>query len=213
MSLDTDMKRIQRKTYISYFQDGLWDVLLGLFFLMWGLMMLADIASMVGVEFVILSVMRTVIIVALFLYPAIWAVKKWAAYSRIGYVKLRKAEEQKIGARLTATVVIAVLLGVLMLLLVYSGGVPQWFDSYFIVCFGGILAAAVGLIAYWLKVNHWYAYAVLIFSAFALQPWLQTPLHYSFIASGSIVLLSGLVLLIRFICKYPKPAEEGFDED
>ena len=38
----SDPKKIQRKVYVTYFQDGLWDVVLGLFLLGWGFAILFD---------------------------------------------------------------------------------------------------------------------------------------------------------------------------
>ena len=48
MPVDTDLKRIQRKVYLSYFKDGLWDILLGVFFAGWGIMVTSDFGAIGG---------------------------------------------------------------------------------------------------------------------------------------------------------------------
>jgi hypothetical protein len=60
---DINLKEIQRKVYLTFFQDGLWDIFLGLFILAWGLSILTETAYLPGVSF-------------LGIYFAIWGIKK-----------------------------------------------------------------------------------------------------------------------------------------
>jgi len=76
-----------------------------------------------------------------------------------------------------------------------------------------IIAVVVSIIAYWWKVNHWYTYAVLIVIGVAFHQLLEISTPLSFIIPGSIILPSGLAVLIRFLRKYPKLAEEGADDN
>ena len=43
MRPETDPKKIKRKVYMSFFQDGLWDIFLGVFLLGWGFTVWFDI--------------------------------------------------------------------------------------------------------------------------------------------------------------------------
>ena len=45
MSRKVDLREIERKTYLAYFQDGLWDILIGLFLLNFGFDMLLGMSS------------------------------------------------------------------------------------------------------------------------------------------------------------------------
>ncbi|MDH4292277.1 MAG: hypothetical protein OEV56_06690, partial [Dehalococcoidia bacterium] len=74
MVSDVNLKEIQRKVYMSFFQDGLWDIFLGLFMVGWGLAILTEAAYLPGIYF-------------LGIYFAIWGIKKWLTYPRIGYVR------------------------------------------------------------------------------------------------------------------------------
>ena len=49
MVADVNLKEIQRKVYMTFFQDGLWDIFLGLFILGWGLSILTEAAYLPGV--------------------------------------------------------------------------------------------------------------------------------------------------------------------
>ena len=51
---DEDLKGVRRKVYMSFFQDGVWDIFLGLFMLGWGLSMLTEATYFPGALFVVL---------------------------------------------------------------------------------------------------------------------------------------------------------------
>jgi hypothetical protein len=101
--------------------------------------------------------------------------------------------------------------------LVLSGKIsfpPQWvswFKEYSFLLFGAVLAVIIGVVAYVFEVSRVYAYAVLTLIAFAGDRLLNMHPSLSLILLGAIVLLSGLVVLIRFLRKYPKVAEEASD--
>ena len=67
MVSDVNLKEIQRKVYMSFFQDGLWDVFLGLFILGWGVSILTEAVYLPGILFT-------------GIYFAIWGVKKRITY-------------------------------------------------------------------------------------------------------------------------------------
>jgi hypothetical protein len=101
------------------------------------------------------------------------------------------------------------LLGVLVLLLwtsqLGSSGLRDWLRRYFEIAFGGMIAVVlciIGLI-HWIK--RLYVYAVVVFLSFMGAQGLNFHLKFSFITAGAIVALSGVVLLIRFLRKYPPP--------
>jgi hypothetical protein len=54
---------------------------------------------------------------------------------------------------------------------------------------------------------------VLIFLGFASAQWLNFHLKFSFITTGSIILLSGVVMLIGFLRKYPLPERMASHSD
>ena len=187
---DIDLKQIQQKVYMSYFQDGLWDILLGYFIFSWGLMILLDVAALTGA----LTVTG---------YFIIWGLKRRITYPRVGYVKI--AEEQRQVMKIVILGVVFLGLGLAVFFLFSLGNRPDWLSEYFMFLFGCMLALAVVIIAYWWKVNRWYAYAALMVIGVAFHQWLNASLPLSFIIPGAIVMVSGLVILSRFLRSNPIP--------
>jgi len=194
MSEQIDVKKIERKAYMSYHQDGLWDIFLGAIILAWGVSMMTEMASMSGVWFVVL-------------FPLLMAAKRRITYPRLGYAEFPRARRSKL--QMTILLAIVMLLGVLVLLLwmsqLGSSSLRDWLRQYFKIAFGAMVAIVLALMA----VIHWikrlYVYAGVIFLSFAGAQRLNFHMKFSFIAAGAIIAFSGLVLLIRFLRKYPLP--------
>jgi len=197
---DINLKEIQRKVYMTFFQDGLWDIFLGLFILGWGLSILTEAAYLPGVSF-------------LGIYFAIWGIKKWLIYPRIGYVRFSASSRRRITARFLIFLTVVLLLGITAGLVWGIGTRPQWLADYFPLIFNGMLAAIVCLAAYWARVNRFYLHAVLIFLGAVFHLWLGIRWEFGFIGAGGIIVLIGLGILIIFLRKYPKMVEEAQNSD
>jgi len=197
---DIKLKEIQRKVYMSFFQDGLWDIFLGLFILGWGLTILTDAIYLPGITFI-------------GLYFAIWGVKKRLTYPRIGYVRFSAKRRRRITTRFLILGVVVLLAGVMAGVVWGIGARPQWLADYFPLIFNGMLAAIVCFVAYWAKVNRFYLYAALIFLGAVFHLWLGIRWEFGFIGAGGIIVLIGVGILIIFIRKYPKMVEEPQNED
>jgi len=196
MVQDVSLKEIQRKVYMSFFQDGLWDILLGLFILGWGLAILTDLAYLPGVTFI-------------GLYFAIWGLKKRLTYPRIGYARFSATSRRRITTKFIILGVAVLLVGVMVAVLWGIRTRPQWLTDYFPLIFNGILAAIVCFIGYWARAKRFYGYAVLIFLGAVFHLWLGAEWEFGFIGAGGIILLIGLGVLIIFLRRYPKMAEEA----
>jgi hypothetical protein len=78
-----------------------------------------------------------------------------------------------------------------------------------------VIAAGLCVIAFLLNANRLYVYAVLLFVAFAGGQALNDAFAgldtfiVSVIAAGALILLSGVVVLLRFLRKYPLPVMEA----
>jgi len=198
MRTDTELKAIQRKVYMSFFQDGVWDIFLGLFILAWGLSILTEAAYLPGISF-------------LGIYFSIWGIKKWLTYPRIGYVRFTSTSRRRITARFLILGTVVLLLGLLAGVLFGIGTRPQWLVDYFPLIFNGMLAAIVCFAAYWARANRFYVHAALIFLGAVIHQWLGVKWELGFIGAGSIILLIGLGILIIFLRRYPRVAEEVKD--
>ena len=197
---DINLKEIQRKVYLSFFQDGLWDIFLGLFILGWGLAILTELAYLVGAFFI-------------GIYFTVWGVKKRLTYPRIGYARFSETSRRRITGRFIILGVVLLLVGVMVAVLWGISARPQWLADYFPLVFNGMLAAVVCIVAYWARANRFYLYAVLIFLGAVFHLWLGIPWEFGFIGAGGIIVLIGVVILINFLRKYPKMDEEAQHND
>jgi TctA family transporter len=197
---DINLKEIQRKIYLSFFQDGLWDIFLGLFILGWGLAILTELAYLVGAFFI-------------GIYFTVWGVKKWLTYPRIGYARFSETSRRRITARFVILGTVVLLVGVMMAVVWGIGARPQWLADYFPLVFNGILAAIVCFVAYWARANRFYLYAVLIFLGAVFHLWVGIPWEFGFIGAGGIIVLIGVGILINFLRRYPKMDEEEQNSD
>lgn len=193
---DSELRTIERKVYMSFFEDGVWDIFLGLFILAWGISILTEAAYLPGVSFI-------------GIYFAMWGIKKWLTYPRIGYVKFSSTSRRRITARFLILLTTTLLLGLLAAVLWGIGTRPQWLADYFPLIFNGMLAVIVCLVAYWARVNRFYLHAALIFLGAVFHLWLGIQWEFGFIGAGGIIVIIGLGFLIRFLRKYPMVAHEG----
>ena len=198
MRQDNELQTIRRKVYMTLFEDGVWDIFLGLFVLGWGLSILTDGTLIPAILFVAL-------------YFTVWGIKKWITYPRIGYVRFSSTSRRIIKGRYLGLLSVVLLIGVLVGVFWGLGTRPQWLVDYFPLIFNGMLSAIVCLIAYWARVNRFFLYAALIFLGAVFHKWLGIPWELGFIGAGGTITLIGIGFLVRFLRKYPKVAQEGQD--
>jgi hypothetical protein len=225
MSTNINLKEIERRVWLSTFQDGLWDIFFGL--------LLASSAVSARLSYSgapsstrIPAYMGVMALAGLIL----WAGKRFITFPRVGRVKFGPARK----ARLTrARVVLLISLLVIAALFLAGLGVkngwlqpPEWLligrmpIASLIVTLNFLVVFS--LMAYFMEFNRLYLYGVL----FALQEILGVGLREFagvdigfFIGSAVaavIVLFIGTVMLVRFLRDYPPlaegpPSEGAFD--
>ena len=192
MIRDIDLKNLQKKVYLSYFQDGWWDMLLGIFLISWGITFLSNLGWIPGIVFV-------------GFYSVSWPVKKWLTYPRIGYARITEAKRQQMKLVILGSV--TALLGLMAFLSVAIGTRPAWLDEYFMLLFSAMIAVVIFLLACWWRVNWWYGYAGLLMITACCHQWLGLTLPLAYIIPGAITLAAGIYILFRFLRKYPRMPE------
>ena len=190
---DADLKKLERRAYMTFFQNGLWDICLGLFLIGWGLMFTLEFSTIIGGIWVAV-------------YFIILGLKRWLTYPRTGYIKVAQARRQQM--KLVILGVVLLLFGLAGFLAFAAGSRPAWVSEYFLFMFGMMIALVIALLGYWWKVLRWYIYAGLLFIAVILYQWSGVPENLAFIIPGSIIALYGLILLVGFLRKYPRAKEE-----
>jgi hypothetical protein len=200
MNQKINLKEIERKAYTSYHQDGVIDVTIAVVILLFSIIMLGDMSWMGGIGGI-------AGILAVSLYAAF---KKFVTVPRIGYVKFPQQRAQRMVAIAVALGTLSALMGLIAFLQTMSQGTPNWLmlliDNYMLTI-GTALAALFLLGGYAFKTKRIYAYALLTFVMFVVGHFIYFPLYYYLTALGTLILVCGLFLMIRFIRKYPKATE------
>ena len=199
MAERVNLKEIERKVYTSYHQDGLIDVSIAFIVLAFGLMMVLDMGWM-GWVFAVVSIS---------LYAA---AKKTLTVPRIGFVRFATYRVKAMQTLAIGVLSLLMLLGVVAFMQTEEGGTPPWLlfaiENYMLVI-GVSVAASFCAVGYTFRIRRVYAYALLTLTMFVTGHFLYYPLHYYLILLGTLILLFGLVMLIRFIRRYPLSTTES----
>ncbi len=196
-----NLKELEKKAYRSTFQDGIWDIYLGIIIL--GLA-LSTIGTLFGLDSIISM---------LFILPLVYSIaiavlilgKKKITVPRIGYVKfgLKRQRRKK---ELLIFLSIIFIINVIIFLL----------SNLEIVDIGGLLILTIiiiviplSIVAYLLDFRRLYLIALLIgigiYTSIEFVDILGYPLSpiLSFGIIGGVIIFWGIYYLIKFLKKYP----------
>ncbi len=96
------------------------------------------------------------------------------------------------------------LLGVVTFAGAQAGSIPDLVGDYMLVVFASLIGIPVALVGYWQGLPRLYGYGLVIVLAPLVVRLAEGPDRLGFIISGSIVTAAGLVLLVRFLRRYPR---------
>jgi hypothetical protein len=200
MSQNTHLKEIEGKANL-YHGDGLIDIAIGLGILIFAIAMILDQVAFTGAWIVLLL-------------PALRSVKKSLTVPRLRYTDFRPAPNAQWRVKLvivTVAGVVALLFTLGLVVFTRNETIPAltaWIREYGLVVVGVLLAGLLSLIAWATGAKRVYAYAAMAVITFASGYWfdLEFPLYLTVLAA--IILLSGMVVLVRFMRKYPIPKDK-----
>jgi hypothetical protein len=195
MSQNTNLKEIERKANL-YHGDGLLDIAIGLGILSLAIAMILDRTAFTGVW------------VVLWL-PIMMSAKKSLTVPRMRHTDFRPTPNAQWKVKLvivTVTGVVALLFTLGLVVFTRNETIPAltaWIREYGLVIVGVLLTGLLSLIAWATGAKRVYAYAALAVIAFASGHWfnLEFPLYLTVL--GTVILLSGMVVLVQFMRKYP----------
>jgi hypothetical protein len=214
MSRTISLKELERKAFTSTFQDGLWDLFLGLQLLAWGLAPLLE-------EIVPLSDWWVALLAAplMLVYLTIFAAKKYITAPRIGRVKFGSKRKAKVKGVVAMTFVI-LLLGLFVGALWWGGiktGLPEWVAGIPLppVIWMVLFITGFSLAAYFLDFSRLYLYGVLYAISLPTRiilkqnPDLGSVSLIAYFVSAAVMVLIGVAMFVRFLRDYPIPAEKA----
>lgn len=201
MTKQNTLRDIEKKTYMSYHQDGLIDIVVGLYALTFGLGIIADILLESGFMTIVPGVLIAVVL-------PLWVVaKRKITMPRIGYVNIGTKGSNKVFALFLGLMVAGLGAFFLFTMLTFESGRPEWIETILFqygMIWIGLGAAVVGsLFAYTMGLKRLHVYGLLSLALFAGGYFLSVPFQYLLLLVGGIIIASGAVLLVQFIHKYP----------
>jgi MFS family permease len=217
MNNKLNLKELERKAFRSTYQDGLWDVYMGLIVIFMAVFIFRQDEGY--------GPWNLVLMVASFVlaYLVFWAGKKFVTVPRMGQVTFgSRRKKRKRTLAIIMGIIIVIQTGFVLL------GVAGWLNAGFgariSVWLGGgsmerILVAAIGslfvgppmiIAAFFTEFLRGYYIAILMAGAVFLMILLNQPLYPVII--GLLILAPGVVLFVRFMRRYPLH-REGEDHD
>jgi len=195
MSQSANFRNLEQKTYLSYQQDGLLDLIIGLSILCMGINEAMDstIWSFVAIMLIIVYM----------------PLKRRITFARIGYVKfndMRKGLSMKLVGAVVLTVLALLLVG--MLVLLRSDNSPSLNLILWIRKSPLLLYALLGFIGFGLAglitgIRRFFIYALLSMVIMSGAHLLNLPIFVPFLFFGGIILVTGTVLFANFLRKHP----------
>jgi hypothetical protein len=192
---EIDLKEIERKSYLSYHQDGLVDVFLGL-----AAVYIAAVFWFVPDVFFIFT---AAIGMWMFFYLG---AKKALTVPRLGYVEFSSQRQTKV----------MLILGYITLLNVISFVLAMYawlIDSSFfllieangLLVIGVIVASVFAVGGYGTGIQRFYIYGLVTLLAFSAGQIFLIHFALPVLVLGVVMVSVGAILLARFLRKYPKP--------
>lgn len=202
MTKQNTLREIEKKAYMSYHQDGLLDIVIGVYALSFGLGIVAD--KILDFSF---AVIMPGILIAIVL--PIWIqAKRKITMPRIGFVNFGARGSNKLFAVFLGLAVAALGVFFLFTLATAQNGRPVWIDIIFQygMVLIGLGAAVIGsLFAYTMGLKRLHVYGLLTLALFASGHFLSIPFEYLLLTIGGVIIASGAALLVQFIRRYPLP--------
>jgi hypothetical protein len=202
MNIKTSLREVEKRTYMAYHQDGLLDIFVGVYVLLFGS----------GISFMTMTEFSTWFLIPA-IFPAlmvpIWvSAKKQITMPRIGYVKFGSRGVNKLMA-----VFIGLMVAGLGAFMVFSFSSSQdWaltlrnlIISNGMIIIGISAAAMSSLFGYTMGLNRLHAYGILTLVLFLAGHFIVIPFGYILLAVGLVITINGFVLLTQFIRKFPLP--------
>ena len=187
---------------MSYHQDGVLDIFIGVYVLLFGLGISLMTVTEFSTWFVIPAIFPAIMV-------PIWiSAKKRITMPRIGYVKFGSRGANKLMAVFLGLMVAG--LGTFMAFSFSSSQAWALTLRNLIISNGmiviGISSTCIsGLFAYTMGLNRLYAYGILTLVLFLAGHFTAIPFGYFLLTIGLVMIINGFVLLTQFIRKYPLP--------
>lgn len=199
MNQNLDLKKIKQKTSLLYHRDGLADLILGTLLILDGFFIFSDnIGMMGGMIFVMILVMS--------------GLKNKLTFPRIGYAELPADAKGRKKLPLIIAQIVIIQLGVFFIYeFSYDHAPPEFNEQiakHIPLIIGFVFVSLALLLAYTQKLRRVYGYTALVTACFVAGHFITLGLPYYLIIIGTVIAVTGMILLVKFVKKYPLPQKE-----
>jgi hypothetical protein len=204
-----DLKQLERKVWTSFFEDGIWDIYLGLLLFAMGI---GAIISDIGISHTVTMIIYVLIVGTAFLFLLLG--KRYITRPRIGHVDFGpKGKARKRKTRIVFTISVLVgLIAFVVAVLSAKGSLSQSLrtDLLLPAIWVGNMIIVFSLAAYFLHFNRLYLIGVMFAIAVPLDILLtaltrQDLTFLAFALPAMVILIMGSIVLSRFLRRYPPP--------
>ena len=203
-----NLKEIEKKAYRFTFQDGIYDIMFGVLLASFALAPI--IREVIGLGYILFLVIPAPLILVLG--------KKYITVPRIGIVKFGLKRQASYKKLVTISIILVILTVILLIMTItknFPGTLGTMLDGFAVPLIIGISTIiGMGVFAYIKDFPHLWVYGLIIglgiIVAEVLYKTVGPPLNgiITFGIPGILVLFYGVVILFRFLRKYPLPKEE-----
>lgn len=199
MNANLDAKTIARNVWQDSMRDGLMEMLLGLYFLLTGIVIYADMSAM--------------FIIFMAFFPALAKkIKERYTYPRIGYVKFPEHEKSP-GRRILAALLAAVIAVAMVVVLAQAGEKTQALYKWVSLLPALILVAGLSFMGQKTGFVRFYAMAAFALVVGVIVPFADLPRKLDNIALymlvvGPVFFVLGTAIFLHFLRTYPIRTEE-----
>lgn len=200
MNKDNYLKEIRKQVFLYYSEDGLADLGVGLMITGFGAFLMADAPYFVG-------------LLGLVAYLVWYFGKQALVIPRVGSIQPgAEIKKRMFGFFLNLFLFGA---GALAFYLIGGGERTNLPPISSLMVFGLVVGLGISALGLALKASRFYIYGLLVFAAMVVGELFRDsitavdPFLVAVIAAGGIILVTGIVLLGRFLARYPLAAKEG----
>jgi len=207
-----DMEEMEKKAWMSTFQDGLWDLYFGLLIMGIGFSWLGRFLGLPETLGVLVTLISWDIGDMLIFFLG----KKYITRPRMGFVKfghIRKKRNKFLAFFLALSVAFTLVTLIFTILGIFQLQLPGFMVMLLIGLF--FITLPFSLIAYFLQLKRLYIYAILggfgLFLSEILSPIVGAPYDdiITFGGIGFVITITGIIIFIKFLKRYSMEIEEG----
>lgn len=207
MQSSLDLTNVERQAWTAYYQDGLWDIYLGLLLFVAALMS----TTLDGLDNTLVRLLLYAVLAG-GSYLLFWAGRRFLTYPRLGRVRFgadRRMKKARLGWVMAGFVVLNLLLLALTAAArrdpqVWARWMPSGWTMMLLV--GVFIGSVMTCVAYFNDFKRGYYIAAIFALTFFASEALGSA---TFWVAGTLVIIPGIILLGRFLAAHPRPTEEG----